>query len=330
MADKQDTVNACESSPSVGVKNVFQRFLEVQKKVLHVLKKDDITIAGETYKAVSHDDVAAALHLPLAEAGIVLLVDQEECTFSSFELKNRYGDLKTWYRADVKVTATWINADNPEDRFKSGARAFAVDSSDKAASKAYSLALKIILLKQHLLESRDQEESRDFEKAQDDGPRGNQQQRGSGGKQQQQQSRPPANGAANRNQNGDRQGGGNPPVPQGSKPGGAGPDPKDQGNNPPAKADDGGKKQDAPAAGEQPGGPEKSKLSDNKRKRLHKIKADIGWTDGDLKGVINTVYGLTSTNDLDDSSYQDLTTQMELRLPAAQVIDRLLAKASAK
>lgn len=148
-------------------KNIFQRMVEVQKKVRTVIKAEKVQVSGErSYKAVSHDDVAALLHLPLAEAGIVLLPDVVEFTNSDFEVKkkNNYGEyVQRWYRTDLKIKVKWINADKPEDFIESTGASFALDTSDKSFSKAYSLALKIVLLKVHLLESRDGEEERIFE-----------------------------------------------------------------------------------------------------------------------------------------------------------------------
>lgn len=148
-------------------KNIYQRMIEVQKKVTSV-QKDALVKMSENdrgYKAVTHDDVAAALHLPLAEAGIVMLPDVEEFTLSDFEKTNQWGKTVTWYRTDIKILVKWINADNPEDFIVSKGAAFALDTSDKSFAKAYSLALKIVLLKVHLLESRDGEEERPFDQA---------------------------------------------------------------------------------------------------------------------------------------------------------------------
>ena len=146
-------------------KNIYQRMIEVQKKV-HSIVKNEVVKMHENdkgYKAVTHDDVAKALHLPLAESGIVLLPNVVEFKSDSFEKTNQYGKTVTWYRTDIKISVKWINADKPDDFIESTGAAFALDTSDKSFAKAYSLALKIVLLKVHLLESKDEEESRPFE-----------------------------------------------------------------------------------------------------------------------------------------------------------------------
>lgn len=150
--------------------NIYQRFIQVQKQVRSVVKNDTIKMSAtdKGYKAVSHDDVAALLHLPLAEAGIVMLPDVVDFSTTEFEVEKpgyngKPGYIQRWYRTDLKIMVKWINADKPDDFFSSTGAAFALDTSDKSFAKAYSLALKIVLLKVHLLESRDEEEKRTFE-----------------------------------------------------------------------------------------------------------------------------------------------------------------------
>jgi hypothetical protein len=155
------------------VKNVYQRMIEVQKKVSSVQKTDTVKMfeGDKGYKAVTHDEVAALLHKPLAEEGIVLLPDVIESSTSEIEIMNKYKELKRWYRTDLKIKVKWINADNPSDFFESIGGAFALDQSDKSYAKAYSLALKIVLLKVHLLESRDGEEQRPFDNENESEPK---------------------------------------------------------------------------------------------------------------------------------------------------------------
>lgn len=146
-------------------KNIYQRFIEVQKKVLSVQKNEEVKMSerDKGYKAVNHDDVAAALHLPLAEAGIMMLPKVTKYSFSEFLVEKQSNSGKyqqKWYRTDIEIDVQWINADEPSDFFTSNGAAYAVDTSDKSFAKAYSLALKIVLLKVHLLESRDEEEKR--------------------------------------------------------------------------------------------------------------------------------------------------------------------------
>lgn len=146
-------------------KNIYQRMSEVQKKVQTVFKNETVKMSDNDkgYKAVTHDDVAAALHLPLAECGVFMLPDITEFKTDQFDKTNQWGKTVTWYRTDIKIKVKWVNVDKPDDFIESTGAAFALDTSDKSFAKAYSLALKIVLLKVHLLESRDGEEQRPFD-----------------------------------------------------------------------------------------------------------------------------------------------------------------------
>lgn len=155
-------------SSSPASKNIYQRMIEVQKLVTTVFKNETVKINenDKGYKAVSHDDVAKALHLPLAQCGIFMLPEVLEFSNSQFDKTNKWGNLTTWFRTDIKIKVKWINVDKPDEFIESSGAAFALDTSDKSFAKAYSLALKIVLLKVHLLESKDGEETREFEENQ--------------------------------------------------------------------------------------------------------------------------------------------------------------------
>lgn len=148
-------------------KNIYQRMIGVQKDVQTVFKNETVKMSDNDkgYKAVTHDDVAAALHLPLANHGVFMMPDLESFENTQFEKTNQWGKTVTWYRTDLKIKVKWINVDDPKDFIEGSSAAFALDTSDKSFAKAYSLALKIILLKVHLLESRDNEDQRPFDEA---------------------------------------------------------------------------------------------------------------------------------------------------------------------
>jgi hypothetical protein len=134
------------------------------KEVETVFKGASISMGnGRSYSAVNHDDVARLLHKPLAEHGIITKVSVEKVELSSREKTNKYGDTALEYRADVWVEVTFINADNPEEREVCKSFAYAFDSGDKAVGKAESMAVKYVFLKNFVLESTDNEESRDHE-----------------------------------------------------------------------------------------------------------------------------------------------------------------------
>lgn len=145
-------------------KNLYQKMTSIMKEVETVFKGANISMGnGRSYSAVNHDDVARLLHKPLAENGIITKVSVEKVELSSREKTNKYGDASLEYRADVWVEVTFINADDPTERETCKSFAYAFDSGDKAVGKAESMAVKYVFLKNFVLESTDNEESRDHE-----------------------------------------------------------------------------------------------------------------------------------------------------------------------
>lgn len=147
--------------------NLHQKILTVYKEVRSIVKDGEIEQGNSSYLVVTHDAVTRALHMPLANAGIVCIPNLELCQNSDFEVSkvwNKETTVSKWYRADVKASITFVNADDPQDRFTSNSFAYAFDKSDKAIGKAYSMAIKNIYLKVFMLESVDHEEEREIEK----------------------------------------------------------------------------------------------------------------------------------------------------------------------
>lgn len=145
-------------------KNLYQKMAAIMKEVETVFKGANISMGnGRSYSAVNHDDVARLLHKPLAEHGIITKVSVEKVELVGREKTNKYGDTALEYRADVWVEVTFINADNPQEREVCKSFAYAFDSGDKAVGKAESMAVKYVFLKNFVLESTDNEESRDHE-----------------------------------------------------------------------------------------------------------------------------------------------------------------------
>jgi uncharacterized lipoprotein YddW (UPF0748 family) len=145
------------------MKNLYQKMTDIMKTIKSVKKGETISMGRGSYSAVGHDDVAALLHGPLAEAGIWVRVSVIDCHISSTEKVFSNGNKGYEYRSDVWVEVTFINADAPEERESVKSFAYAFDSSDKATGKAESMAVKYAFLKNFTLESVDEEESREHE-----------------------------------------------------------------------------------------------------------------------------------------------------------------------
>jgi Ca2+-dependent lipid-binding protein len=148
--------------------NLYQRLNKVMKEVTTVFKGSEVSMGGNrSYKAVSHDDVTSLIHLPLANAGVFVEISTTDSKITPIETKSEYQgreQIKISYLAEVWVQATFVNVDKPEERFSVKKYAYALDSGDKAIGKAESMAVKYIFLKNLMLESTDEEESREFER----------------------------------------------------------------------------------------------------------------------------------------------------------------------
>lgn len=148
--------------------NLFQRINLVMKSVSSVHKGSTVEMGGgRSYSAVNHDDVTALLHGPITAAGIVAMPDMSDFTLEALESKSEYQGkvtTKVSYLAKIQASVTFINIDKPEEKITTKCYSYAMDSSDKAMGKAYSMALKYCYLKTFMLESLDEEESREYEK----------------------------------------------------------------------------------------------------------------------------------------------------------------------
>lgn len=146
--------------------NLLQKINEVQKKVKTVVKDAEIAQGNNSYSVVTHDAVTKALHMPMAEAGIVAWPTITECKLDQFTKTTTYQNQTKetiYYRADIKVKVTFINSEDTNDKLETEFISYAMDTSDKAVGKAYSMAIKNIYLKVFMLESLDQEEARVLE-----------------------------------------------------------------------------------------------------------------------------------------------------------------------
>jgi hypothetical protein len=147
--------------------NLFQRINAVMKEVDSVNKGTTVSITQtNSYKAVSHDDVTALLHRPLTNAGIVAMPNMDEATVEPYQTEKEYNGKITksnGYLVKVWASVTFVNVDDPADKVTTRCYSYALDSGDKAVGKAYSMAVKYCYLKTFMLESSDEEESREFE-----------------------------------------------------------------------------------------------------------------------------------------------------------------------
>lgn len=147
--------------------NLFQRINLVMKQVDTVNKGTTVDMGNNrSYSAVSHDDVTALLHKPITEAGLAAVPSMDSAEVEATIKEKTYNgntNKSTEYLVKVWASVTFVNIDNPEEKFTTKCYAYALDSGDKATGKAYSMAVKYCYLKTFMLESADDEESRDNE-----------------------------------------------------------------------------------------------------------------------------------------------------------------------
>lgn len=151
-AQEADVVNLPAQARTL---NIYQRINEVRKKVSYA--KKDKEVAGQGYKAVTHDAVTALLRNHLIDFGVLIV---PRLMSSSMLEAGKTKNGGTIYRYEGKYEVDFVNCDNPEDRITVPGEAHANDTSDKAPGKATSYATKYAMLKLFSIETGENEEGR--------------------------------------------------------------------------------------------------------------------------------------------------------------------------
>lgn len=133
--------------------NVYQRINAVMKEVSYV--KKDANVQG--YKAVTHDQVTAALRKMMVKFGIVIRLEQ--LTSEVIERKDKEKNINMLLYSGT-YNVHFVNIDKPEDFLTVTMCAHAADNGDKAPGKAASYATKYAMLKLFSLETGENDESR--------------------------------------------------------------------------------------------------------------------------------------------------------------------------
>ena len=133
--------------------NIFQRINAVMQSVEYV-KKD---LKVQNYSAVSHDNVTASVRKKMVENGIVLTVSQSAEQFDEREANSKMRLYHGTY------TVRFTNMDDKIDFVDVSVSAHAYDNGDKAPGKCMSYATKYALLKTFMIETGENEESRNYD-----------------------------------------------------------------------------------------------------------------------------------------------------------------------
>lgn len=135
--------------------NIFQRINEVRKKVSYA--KKDKEVAGQGYKAVTHDAVTALVRNHLIDQGIVIVPRLIESSIADVG-KTAKGAVIIRYAGRYEVD--FVNCDDPADKLTVPSEAHANDHGDKAPGKATSYATKYAMLKLFSIETGEDDEGR--------------------------------------------------------------------------------------------------------------------------------------------------------------------------
>lgn len=134
--------------------NLYQRIIEIRKKVDYIQKDKAVSTGGGSYRAVTHDAVTGILRQHLNEHGVICIPN-----LVASKANDRVGDAKQ-FRYDATYSFDFVNCDAPEEKLTIVIEAHAMDNADKAPGKALSYAKKYAVLKLFEIETGEDEESR--------------------------------------------------------------------------------------------------------------------------------------------------------------------------
>jgi hypothetical protein len=123
--------------------NIYQRMLAIMGELKYIQKEDKKV--NNQYSFVGHDAVTARCHEMFVKHGVYCLPDVKEYR-------------QDGNRTEVIIDMTFINIDQPEDKFVISTFGYGVDNQDKGPGKAVSYAYKYGLLKAFALETGDDPE----------------------------------------------------------------------------------------------------------------------------------------------------------------------------
>jgi hypothetical protein len=134
---------------SAGSLNIYQRLHAVMGEIDYIQKDKK---QGMRYSIVSHDKVTAAVRPLLHKHGVIYYIDDLEYQ-------------QDGNRTQCKITVTFVNIDDPDDQVLAESFGYGVDDQDKGPGKAMSYAVKYALLKTLGLETGDEPDEVQDERA---------------------------------------------------------------------------------------------------------------------------------------------------------------------
>ena len=141
-------------------RNIFQRINAVMQEVSYVQKDKAVTGMGAGYKAVTHDNLVSVARSSFVKNGIVMYPEQVAGELHPPSVKAD-GTLSNMRLYEGSYIFHFVNIDKPDDKVSVPVVAHAMDNGDKAPGKAMTYGAKTAVLKLLLLETGENEESRE-------------------------------------------------------------------------------------------------------------------------------------------------------------------------
>ena len=125
---------------------VYQKILEVMKKVSYLQKDDVVGFGRNKYKAISEEKVTTEVRKALIEVGLVIVPIGIEERREDFEVERANGKIGTDRLSTI--TTKYLIADTESgERIEAVSAGSGVDPQDKGIGKALTYAYKYLLLR---------------------------------------------------------------------------------------------------------------------------------------------------------------------------------------
>jgi hypothetical protein len=139
-------------------RNIYQRVNAVMQAVERI-QKDSKPKSGPQYRYASQAAILEAVRPHLIEQGIVIIPSVMQSRNESVQVVRDSGKQASEVRTEIDLKMTFVNMDNPEDRFDACFPGIGIDSGDKGPGKALAYAFKYGLLKMFIIPLSDEPEN---------------------------------------------------------------------------------------------------------------------------------------------------------------------------
>jgi len=146
MTDKKETKK----------KDLFKKLNAIMEEVGAIGKNQTNTLQKYNFRGI--DDFLNALHPLFVKHGVMVIPKTLDIDYRETEIKKK-GYSQIAKTAIERMEYTFINIDNPDERWATEIVGEGMDYSDKAVNKAHSAAQKYLLLQMFLVPTKDMAEA---------------------------------------------------------------------------------------------------------------------------------------------------------------------------